>query len=297
MRRALLLGLVAAVAGGAQLAEAGVVERIRIADSVRASRGLPPGLVVELASPDEYNRATFSGMGGSWVGPRYQSKTDPAVAGSTSIVWRLSFDDFATDKPEQVVVRHLRNPTWRRDQRGGLSIVRVVGRRVIGTILGDYYLLNPAGGDARFEAVLAFPLEKDLHAVLELDLSEPATDEFFVKQSIDASNWNRGQALIAMSKVRLRGNMAPKVVAARRAERGRIVRGKVVDRFLHPVVGAPVALERMVGGRSIRVARGKTSGRGFYRLRAGRPGTYRVTVNMAGFKAESRPVRAGRRAR
>src|SRR5918997_3614377 len=173
MRRALLLGLVAVVAGGAQLAEAGVVERIRITDSVRASRALPPGLVIELASPDEYNRAAFTGMAGTWAGPRYQSRSDPAVAGSTSIGWRLTFDDFATDKPEQIVVRHLRNPTWRRDQRGGLSIVRVVGRRVIGTILGEYYLLNPAGGDARFEAVLAFPLGKNLHAVLQLGLSEP----------------------------------------------------------------------------------------------------------------------------
>jgi hypothetical protein len=27
----------------------------------------------------------------------------------------------------------------------------------------------------------------------------------------------------------------------------------------------------------------------------GRPGTYRVTVNRGGFKAETRPVRAGRR--
>ena len=294
MRRASLLGLVAGLAtavGATELAGAGVVERIRVSDSVRASRGLPPGLTVELGSPDEYNRATFTGTGGTWIGPRYHSRTDPAAAGSTAIHWRLSFDDFATDKPEQIVVRNLQNPTWRRDQRGGLSIVRVVGRRVIGTILGDYWLMYQ---DARFEAVLAFPLEENLHAVVHFDLAEPADESFVVKSTIDGANWNRGQALIALNRVRLRGNMAPKIVAARAVDRGRRVRGKVVDRFLHPVVGAPVVLERQVGGRSIRVARGKTNDRGFYALQAGRRGAYRVTVNMAGFRAASRPVLAGR---
>ena len=72
------------------------------------------------------------------------------------------------------------------------------------------------------------------------------------------------------------------------------MRGKVVDRFLAPVVGAPIALERQQGGRWVRVARAKTSDRGFYTLRPGRRGAYRVTVNMGGFKAESRAVLAGR---
>ena len=286
-------GLATAV-GATELAGAGVIERIRVSDSVRASRGLPPGLTVELGSPDEYNRSTFSGTGGTWIGPRYQSRTDPALVGTTAIHWRLSFDDFATDKPEQIVVRNLRNPAWRRDQRGGISVARVVGRRVIGTILGDYWLMYQ---DARYEAVLAFPLDENLHAVVHLDVPEPDNDAFVVNGTIDASNWNRGQALIALNRVRLRGNMAPKIVAVRATDRGRRLRGKVVDRFLHAVVGAPIALERQAGGRWVRVARGKTSDRGFYALRAGRRGAYRVTVNMAGFRAESRTVTAGRRAR
>lgn len=297
MRRASILGLVAGLAtavGATELAGAGVVERIRVSDSVRASRGLPAGLTVELGSPDEYNRATVAGTGGTWIGPRYQSRTDPAVGGSTTIHWRLSFDDFATDKPEQIVIRNLRNPAWRRDQRGGVSVARVVGRRVIGTILGDYWLMFQ---DARFEAVLAFPLEENLHAVVHFDLAEPADESFVVNGTIHGSNWNRGQALIALNRVRLRGNMAPKIVAARATDRGRRVRGKVVDRFLHPVVGAPVVLERQAGRRWLRVARGKTSERGSYALRSGRRGAYRVTVNMAGFRAESRTVAAGSRAR
>src|SRR5918999_5302819 len=99
MRRVLILGLVAGLAtaiGATELAGAGVVERIRVSDSVRAARGLPPGLTIELGSPDEYNRATFAGMGGTWTGPRYQSRTDPAVGGSSAINWRLSYDETAT---------------------------------------------------------------------------------------------------------------------------------------------------------------------------------------------------------
>ena len=297
MRRALLVGIfsgLAAAVGAVQLAGAGVVERIPVTDSVRTGRDLPPGLMIELASPDEYNRGAFTGSEGSWIGPRYQARSNPAVGGPTRIDWRFSFDDFATSQPEVIVARHVRQPGWRRDQRGGISITRVVGRRVIGTILSEYTLLSPGGNDARFEAVLAFQLAENLHAVVHLDLVEPASDDFVVKQSISASTWHRGQALLALSRIRLRGNLAPKIVAARSVDRGRSVRGKVVDRFLAPVVGAPVALERQQGGRWVRVARAKTSDRGFYRLRPGRRGAYRVTVNMAGFKAESRALLAGR---
>ena len=49
---------------------------------------------------------------------------------------------------------------------------------------------------------------------------------------------------MALSGIRLQGNLPPKTVAARAFERGRLVRGKVVDRFLDAVLGAPVSLER-----------------------------------------------------
>jgi hypothetical protein len=298
MRRVLLLGLVAGLAvaaWGTQLAGAGVVERIAITAPVRGT-GLPPGLVIELASPDEYNRATFTGMGGSWAGPRYHARHDPNTGGAATIAWQLSFDNAPAQNPEQVVVRHVRNPTWRRDQRGGVSITRIVGSRAIGTILAESYLMTPGGSDARFEAVLAFPLDTNLHAVVHLDLLEPVSDSYVVKGLIVGSTWNRGQALLALTRIRLRGNLPPKVISARTVRRGREVRGKVIDRLLHPVVGAPVELElRRAGGSWARVARGKTNERGFYTLKAGRRGAYRVTASMAGFKAQSRSLLAGRR--
>jgi hypothetical protein len=300
MRRVLLLGLIAGLAAAAwatQLAGAGVVERIRVTAPVPGS-ALPPGLVIELASPDEYARATFSGMAGTWRGPRYQARNDPNNGGSSAIDWRLIFDTSPAANTEQVVVRHVRNTNWRRDQRGGVSIPRIVGSRLIGTILAESYLMTPGGQDARFEAVLAFQLDQNVHVVVQLDLREPANDTFVVKESIVASTWNRGQAFLALTGVRLRGNLAPKVVSVRAVRRGRELRGKVVDRLLHPVVGAPIALERRrAGGSWARVARGKTDQRGFYTLQTGRRGAYRVTADMAGFKAESRPILAGRRGR
>ena len=101
--------------------------------------------------------------------------------------------------------------------------------------------------------------------------------------------------LLALNGVRLQGNLPPKIVAARAVERGRFVRGKVVDRFLDAVLGARVSLERRAGGSWTRVAGGKTDQRGFYTLRPKRRGTYRVTRAPGGLHGDepgdqSRPL-------
>lgn len=295
LRRA-LLGLLAcsgAVLVAAQLAGAQVVERVRIADQARASHGLPPGLVVELTSPADYNRRFATATNGSWAGPPYVAR-DRSSSGISGLDWTVTFDERQGDA-DAVAAANLRRGWGFRDQRGGLSVPHVVGNRLVGAILGYYYLMTPGEPDARFEAALAFPLDANLHAVVRLELLEPPTDSFVVKDIVSASTWNRGQALVALAGVRLQGNLPPKIVSAKPIERGRRVRGKVVDRFLDPVLGAPVALERSAGGRWVRVARSRTGPTGFYTLRSGRPGLYRVTVNMAGFTAQSRPLRAGRR--
>jgi hypothetical protein len=149
-------------------------------------------------------------------------------------------------------------------------------------------------GDARFEGVLAFPLDKNLHAVIRFEALDPPDDTFMVNGSSVASSWNRGQVLVALAGAQLQGNLPPKIVAARSIQRGRMVRGKVVDRFLDSVLAARVSLERNAGGSWTRVSGGKTDQRGFYLLRAKRRGNYRVTVKWAGFTATSREIRAGR---
>jgi Carboxypeptidase regulatory-like domain len=296
-RRALLVGLItglAALAACSQIAGAQSVERIRISDPARQEHQLPARLLVELASPGEYNRQSVSGDSGRWVGPRYEEVGHPENAGLASLDWSVSFDQRQGDA-EAVSLANVAHTDWTRDQRGGLSVPHVVGNRHLGTILGYYVMVSPsAASDARFEGVLAFPLDVNLHAVLRFEALEPAADSFVVKGSVAGKSWNRGQILVALSGVRLQGNLPPKIVAARPYERGRFVRGKVVDRFLDAVLGARVSLERSFGGRWTKVSGGKTDRRGFYTLRAKRRGTYRVTVRFAGSTATSREIRAGR---
>jgi hypothetical protein len=296
-RRALLVGLItglAALAVCSQFAGAQALERIRISDPARQEHQLPPGLLVELASPAEYNRQSVSGDSGRWVGPRYEERGNPGNAGLASLNWSVSFDQRQGDA-EAVSLANVTHTDWARDQRGGLSIPHVVGNRNLGTILGYYVMVSPsAASDARFEGVLAFPLDANLHAVVHYEALEPPADSFLVKGTVVGKSWNRGQLLLALSGVRLQGTLPPNIVAARAVRRGRSVRGKVVDRFLDAVLGARVSLERGSGGGWTKVSGGKTDQRGFYSLRAKRRGTYRVTARLAGFTAMSREIRAGR---
>jgi hypothetical protein len=296
-RRALLVGLItglAALVASSQIAGAQSVERIQISDAARREHKLPAGLLVELASPVEYERQTVSGVTGRWAGPRWEESGHPENAGRASLDWSVTFDQRQGDA-EVVSQANVVHTDWTRDQRGGLSVPHVVGNRNVGTILGYYHMLSPAAAsDARFEGVLAFPLDANLHAVVRFEALEPAANSFIVKGTVAGKAWNRGQLLLALSGVRLQGNLPPKIVAARAIERGRFVRGKVVDRFLDAVVGARVSLERSSGGSWAKVAGGKTDRRGLYTLRAKRRGTYRVTARLAGFAATSREIRAGR---
>jgi len=289
---ALLTGLTALAVWG-QVAGAQAVERIRIADAARQQHGLPAGLLIELTSPTAYNRQSVSGDSGRWAGPRYEELGNPGNAGFSSLDWAVSFDERQGDA-EAIALANVRHGDWPRDQRGGLSVPHVVGTRDVGTILGYYVMLTPGGNDARFEGVIAFPLDVNLHAVAHFEALDPSNDSFVVNGSSTASSWNRGQVLVALAGIRLQGNLPPKTVAARAYKRGRLVRGKVVDRFLDAVLGAQVSLERRSGGSWSKVAGTKTNQRGIYSVPARRRGTYRVTVRLAGFTATSREIRAGR---
>ena len=297
-RRFLLVGLIAGlavVAGWGQIARAQSVERVQIADPARRAHGLPPGLFLALSSPRPYNRLTVSGNSGRWTGPHYEEIGNPANGGNASIDWTVTFVEQQGDA-QSVAMAGVQHRDWMRDQREGFSIVHVVGKQVVGTVLGyDVLMRPPVTGDARFEAVLAFPLDVNLWAVVHLDLTEPPSDSFVVSGGFSATAWNRGQALLAFSGVRLTGNLPPKIVVAHSYQGDRWVRGRVVDRFLNAVIGAPVSLQRFANGSWTKVNGEKTNVRGFYSLRARKRGNYRVTARMAGFTATSRTLRSGRR--
>ena len=165
MRRRLLLvalvtGLTVLAASG-QLAGAQSVERIQIADAARQQHGLPAELVVELSSPADYDRQSVSGDSGRWTGPRYEERGNPANAGFASLDWRVRFDEREGDA-EAVTFANVLHPSWERDQRGDFSVPHRIGTRVVGTILGYFVILTPGGtNDARFEGVIAFPLDTE----------------------------------------------------------------------------------------------------------------------------------------
>jgi len=290
---AMLTGLLALVVG-TQIAGAQSVERVRISDSERQAHQIPPGLLVELASPASYNRVSTSGNAGRWQGPRFEQVGHPENAGFASLDWSVSFDQRQGDA-EAVAKANVQHTDWTRDQQGAISVPHAVGTKAVGTILGFYVIMHPsATGDARFEGVLAFPLDTNLMAVIRFEALDPPDDSYIVNGSSVATSWNRGQVLVALGSIELQGNLPPKIVAARSIQRGRKVRGKVVDRYLDAVLGAQVSLQKRSGGGWTTVASGKTTQRGFYSLRAKRRGSYRVTVRLSGFTATSRVIKAGR---
>src|SRR5687767_9865982 len=145
-RRALLVGLstgLAALVICSQIAGAQAFERIRISDPARQAHELPPGLLVELASPADYNRESVSGESGRWVGPRYEERGNPGNAGHASLNWSVTFDQREGDE-QAVSAANVVHTDWARDQRGGLSVPHVVGNRDLGTILGYYHMMSPA---------------------------------------------------------------------------------------------------------------------------------------------------------
>ena len=282
-----------ALVGSGQGARGQTVERIGITDAARQAHQLPAGLLVELESPTGYERQSASGDAGRWVGGRYEQIGHPENAGRATLDWTVSFDQ-STGEADAIAHAHIQHTSWARDQRGGLSVPHVVGTRAVGTILGYYEMVIPSTpGDARFEGVLAFPLDTNLHAVIRFEALQPPDDTYMVNGSSVASSWNRGQLLVALAGAQLQGNLPPKVVAARAIQRGRMVRGRVVDRFLDSVLGARVSLEKSIGGAWTKVSGGKTDQRGFYQLKAKKRGRYRVSVRWAGFAAMSRELRAG----
>ena len=275
-------GVVAALSA-AQFAPGQAIERVRVEPTPPV---LPEALYLVLGSPDEYSRVGS----GSWIGPSYWPPENPALRNNASIAWQVGFDNRPMNT-ERIALANL-SRDWTEDQRAGVSVDHVVAGRVVGTIPG-FFVLQVERRSAPAELVLAFPIAPQLHAWIRFVLERPETDAFYVKGSILASSWNRGQALLAMSRVRLEGNLPPSLVTVRPRRKG-VLGGFVVDFHRHAVVGIPAVLERRSGSGWRRVASTKTSRLGGYTFKA-RAGSYRVRATLAGrFSAASRAVRLRR---
>jgi hypothetical protein len=252
----------------------------------RTSKALPDDLYLVLGSPDEYARAAPR----SWVGPPYWVPENPSIRNNAAMSWEIGYDNRPLST-ERIVLANL-SRDWSEDQRAQVSVEHVVGRRVVGVIPG-FFILQVERRSAPTELVMAFPLAPQLHAWIRFLSPRPEDDSFYVKGSILASSWNRGQALLAMSRVRLEGNLPPSLVTLRVRRKG-VVGGFVVDFHRHAVAGVPAVLERRSGRGWRRISSVRTSGLGGYSFRV-RPGSYRVRATLAGrFRAVSRPLRVRR---
>jgi hypothetical protein len=278
----LAAGVVAALSA-AQFAPGQAIERVRVE---RPSTPLPESLYLLLGSPDEYARVAER----SWIGPPYWLPSDPSIRNNAAISWEVGFDDRPLNT-ERIALANL-SRDWTEDQRAGVSVEHVVGRRVVGTIPG-FFVLQVERRSAPAELVVAFPIVPRLHAWIRFLLERPENDAFYVKGSVLASSWNRGQALLAMSRVRLEGNLPPSLVTLRARRKG-LVAGFVVDFHRHAVVGIPAVLERRAGAGWRRIKSVKTTQLGGYAFKV-KPGSYRVRATLAGrFSATSRPLRVRR---
>jgi hypothetical protein len=297
MLRAALLALATTLVAVLPSAAA-VVDRVRVTEAGGAvTKSFPPSVFVSIASPADYVRATSSETAGRWVGPRYQASANSTRGGESTIAWHLRLAEGAKDAE---AAANTIAGGWPVDIKGGVSIPHVIRGRAVGTILGYYVLTRaPGSSSAAYEGALAFPVGPRLYALLRFELLEPASDDAgrdgrYLVKGIPASIWNRGQAFWSITSVRLEGNLAPAGVSARAAAGGRAIRGRVSDSFRHPVVGAPVRLERETGAGWRAVASTTTDGRGAYVLGGiSKRGRYRVAATLGSARARSRAIVAG----
>lgn len=270
----------------AQLAPGQSIDRVRVAPNPPVA-SVPPGLFIVVGSPDAYSRVSASAGRGSWVGPGYAPRGAPNPWGNVAIDWEVGYDTRQLDT-ERVALANLTRD-WQEDQRAGASIPHVVGGRIVGEVPG-FFVLQVVRQSAPAELVVAFPLSRDVHAYVRFLLLRPESNDFYVNGSIIASSWNRGQAFVAMSRVRLEGNLPPSLVSIR-ARRGGRVSGFALDFVRHPVVRIPVVLERRSGRGWRRVATTRTTRIGGYTFRVA-PGTYRARAQLGTrFSATSSVVR------
>ena len=174
----------------------------------------------------------------------------------------------------------------------------MVGKRIVGTILGYYAITRaPVPNDASFEAAIAFPVGPKAFTVARFELSDPASDssgewgDYLVGGLDLPSIWARGQAFWAISGVRLLGNLPPTRIAL--SDSGRTLSGTVSDAFYHPVLGLPVSIERQVGASWRSLTKIRTNTKGEFSIRVPSRGSYRAVAQSSSKRVLSRALSVG----
>ena len=260
------------------------IERVRIAGPGVTS-AFPPGISLELASPPAYGRGSAAGGQGSWAGPAYWASGKRDLGGRASIRWTVDF----SVSPGSAKSVALAAPThdWPLDKKDPISVAHYVGKRGVGTILGYYVITHaPPPSDGSYEAAVAFAVAPHAFATVRFELRDPGSNSagewgsFLVNGVDPPSVWNRGQALWAVSGVRLLGNLPPTRVTLTRT--GHVLNGIVADAFRHPVLRVPVSLQRRSGNAWRQLTKTKTNATGEFAIRIGGRGAYRVVALSRG---------------
>ena len=277
------------------LAAATSVERVRIAGP-GVTTAFPHGISLELTSPAEYRRGSVDRTNGRWIGPDYWASGNTSKRGTTSIRWSVDFEGRAG--PAQAVALAGPRHGWPLDKKDPIAVPHVVGKRVVGTILGSYAITRaPAPNDASFEAAIAFPVAPKAFTVVRFELSDPVSDssgqwgDYLVGGLDPPSIWERGQAFWAMSGVRLVGNLPPTRISL--SDSGRTLRGAVSDAFYHPVLGLPVSIERQVGTSWRPLAKARTNKKGEFSVHVPSRGSYRAVATSSSKRVLSRALFVG----
>jgi hypothetical protein len=277
------------------LAGATAVERVRVSGPGVTS-AFPPGISLELNSPVAYTRRSADITTGTWSGPAYWASGDGTKRGTTSIKWTVDFQ--AGKGTAQAIALAAPKHGWPLDKKDPIAVPHMVGKRVVGTILGYYAITEaPPPNEAQFEAAIAFPVAPRAFSVVRFELTDPASDSSgewgnWLVNGLDLpSIWSRGQAFWSLSGVRLLGNLPPTRIVL--SDSGRTLLGTVSDAFYHPVLGLPVSIQRQVGTSWKPLANARTDKKGEFSVRVPSRGSYRAVAKSHTKRVLSRALFVG----
>lgn len=275
MRRFVLV--LAALVVAAPVALAADTDRVLLA---------PRGLHAAITTLPQYTRMGFDGDSGNWRGPNCVPRGRLDLSAPLSLSWGIGVQP-ATSALD--AARQSRTFDWKVIETTTVPLPHVVGGRTVGTIPATLVLTDSGSDTGYHEAGLGFALARGRFVGARAWSGGNAFACIVDGPGTPVAQWHRRVARESLAVIRVEGNLPPARVTVRRS--GRRARGSVSDAHGHPLVAAPVTLERRRGARWRVVSRAKTSVTGAYSLRLRAAGLYRVATSSGGATARSRTFR------
>jgi hypothetical protein len=263
------------------------VDRVQVGVPKTPTRAFAENLSVALEAPSAYDRACCTDfVSGAWEGPPVEASASSAPQNASRIEWNVTFARGGRTAASLAAAGGWADYPQIASRR--IKVPHIVAGRRVGTLKAHAVTDAQAAPGAQVQAAVALPLGGRITAVTLFHFPDPAADRTsagdLTVRGTPASAWNRGQSGDAIDGVSLEGSLPPKRISARRSN-GR-VRGRIADRFGHPVAEVKLQLQRRTGGRWRKAATGVTTSRGAYSLGGARQsGSYRVVAKLGGTTA------------